>query len=395
MRIFIAFIAVAILTACSSKEENTTTEQTPSKEANVWVNGKILNAANKSIKLVVTLQQGLVTLGETTLDNEGKFELAAAINGLGIYQLQLENSNAKVLPLPLNVNDKLTINADYATFERLPELSGTSWSKTVTTFFTYFNDFANKQQNIAMNNTLSEDDKLKELFKLRKPLDDFSIRSITETPGSEANLLFVTSLTPAMGFQYWDEKNLEPLKMMATAYQEKFPESPFANSLARQYAQIEQGYKEYLEYSKNAPKVASTNETAPNIALPNPNGKTMSLAALRGKYVLIDFWASWCGPCRKENPNVVALYDKYKSKNFEIFSVSLDQDANAWKRAIESDNLKWSYHVSDLKQWDSSVIPLYGIQSIPYTVLIDPKGKIIAINLRGEALVQKLKELFN
>jgi thiol-disulfide isomerase/thioredoxin len=131
---------------------------------------------------------------------------------------------------------------------------------------------------------------------------------------------------------------------------------------------------------------------APDINLAQPNGENLAMSSLRGKYVLIDFWASWCGPCRKENPFNVALYNKYKDKGFEIYGVSLDQDPNRWVAAIEKDGLTWK-HVSDLKGWSSSAGQLYGIRSIPATVLLDPNGKIIAKNLRGEDLAAKLQEV--
>jgi len=181
---------------------------------------------------------------------------------------------------------------------------------------------------------------------------------------------------------------------MAEAYQKTYADSPFGASAARQYTQIAKGFEEYKEFAKNGGGAKTSGEKAPEIALPNPGGKIMRLSELRGKYVLVDFWASWCGPCRKENPNVVKMYDKYHAKGFEIFSVSLDKDPESWKRAIASDNLKWQYHVSDLKQWDSSVIPLYGIESIPFTILLNPKGEILAVNLRGAQLEQKLSEIF-
>jgi thiol-disulfide isomerase/thioredoxin len=119
----------------------------------------------------------------------------------------------------------------------------------------------------------------------------------------------------------------------------------------------------------------------------------MRLSDLKGKVVLLDFWASWCGPCRAENPNVVKLYNKYSTKGFSVFSVSLDNDVQAWKRAIKSDGLVWPYHVSDLKQWESPLVQLYKFEGIPFTVLLDKKGNIVAKNLRGKALELKLKEL--
>jgi len=133
---------------------------------------------------------------------------------------------------------------------------------------------------------------------------------------------------------------------------------------------------------------------APDLAFENPEGKILKLSDLKGKVVLLDFWAAWCRPCRMENPNVVNMYKKYNSKGFEVFSVSLDRDKNSWVKAIQDDELIWPYHVSDLKQWQSQAAKIYGVSSIPSTFLIDKEGKIIAKNLRGAALENALKELF-
>lgn len=131
---------------------------------------------------------------------------------------------------------------------------------------------------------------------------------------------------------------------------------------------------------------------APEITLNQPDGTPLSLSSYRGKLTLIDFWASWCGPCRRENPHVVALYQKYKNKGFDILGVSLDSNKDAWVAAIEKDGLQWK-HVSDLGGWGSSPAKLYGVTSIPQTFLIDKNGKIVAKNLRGEQLTNKLKEI--
>lgn len=139
-------------------------------------------------------------------------------------------------------------------------------------------------------------------------------------------------------------------------------------------------------------KATAIGQVSPEIEMPNPDGQIIKLSSLRGKYVLVDFWAKWCGPCRRENPNVVRAYQKYKDKGFEVFGVSLDRNKEDWVQAINEDGLAWT-HVSDLKYFDSQAAHDYNISAIPFSILLDPEGKIIAKNLRGAALDKKLEEV--
>jgi len=194
------------------------------------------------------------------------------------------------------------------------------------------------------------------------------------------------------------DKHKDKLAILTTA-ELIDPETDFAS-----YDQLGQYLAKYYPHSTSAMQVSKKAEQlkksaigqlAPEIDLPNPEGKNIALSSLKGKVVLIDFWASWCGPCRRENPNVVKAYQKYKDKGFDVYSVSLDKDKSSWVDAIKKDGLVWPNHVSDLAFWSSSVVPQYGFSGIPFTVLIDREGKIVAKGLRGEKLEEKLEMLLN
>lgn len=168
---------------------------------------------------------------------------------------------------------------------------------------------------------------------------------------------------------------------------------PMYNALSKRMQNSEKvlGWVKKLEQAKLA---VSGNQTAPSFTLNDTDGNPVSLESYRGSYLLLDFWASWCMPCRAENPNVLAAYKKYKDKNFKVLGVSLDEQKEAWIKAINEDKLPWK-QLSDLKGASSEVVKMYNITTIPSNVLINPNGKIVGINLRGEDLHDRLAELLN
>lgn len=184
------------------------------------------------------------------------------------------------------------------------------------------------------------------------------------------------------------------VSVYATEFLDKEKEISFLDSLAADFKSQNSTSDYILSFITNTEKMSSNavGSKARDFSLNTPDGNKISLSDYKGKYTLIDFWASWCGPCRKENPALVKVFQKYKNKNFDILGVSLDDDLVKWKNAITADKLDWK-HVSDLKGWDNEVAVMYGVESIPQSFLIDTEGKIIAKSIRSEELDTILEKL--
>jgi peroxiredoxin len=201
---------------------------------------------------------------------------------------------------------------------------------------------------------------------------------IAQNQNSPALLVALSTTNPENEFTVYESLVNQLVK--------SFSESPTIKEVNKNFIALKE--------QKEAANFLAEGKMAPDFSDTKLDGKTLKLSDLKGQVVLLDFWASWCGPCRKENPNVVKMYEKYYKDGFTVMSVSFDQDREKWKKAIEADHLIWPNHVSDLKGWSSATGKIYQITSIPFTVLIDQEGKIIKTNLRGEALEQELLRIF-
>jgi len=399
---------IVFLNACSEgevgalKTEDTTLsagtdeagdiQKTPDLPPNVTIAGNINGGRNSSLVLEANTPKGVLRIAQTFANANGDFVLKGAIEDMGLYQLRIEETlqegkEPKVIPLTLEINDSVVIKADFNTFNINPEFSNTKWSEVLNGYMEEMEKFVAWQKSIVNPQQYKQEELMDMMLKEKKSMDDFTVRSINKDPSNPANILLMTNLYPNMGWEYWDDKHLDVLKKMQTGYEEAYPGHPMTINFGAQIAQLETSYNEHIGFTQKS--------IAPDIVMMDPNGQTRKLSDLRGKYVLIDFWASWCSPCRMENPNVVRVYNAYKDKGFDVFSVSLDTDKDRWRKAITADNLTWDSHVSDLQGWKSDVVSQFQFKGIPHTLLLDPEGKIIASNLRGPLLEQKLKEVLD
>ncbi|MBL0328494.1 MAG: AhpC/TSA family protein [Bacteroidetes bacterium] len=376
MKFINTFIAVSVLlfSACSNPNNESS--------SGFELKGKFGNAHGDTLYLELMATDGLKKVDTAILDENGEFTMNPVIPEIGFYRLKTNDRNFATLIF--EPNQKVNITGDVADLGNTYNVEGSEdsklfWEINLASAESYrkrdslqkmFQAFVNMTQMDSLRIDSMSNELEKPYTQLVNDHNQFLKTFIEKHASSFASLAAIQQLQP--------DEFMDTYFKLDDGLFAKYPNSPYI--------------KAFHDGVSSSRKLA-IGTLAPEINMNTPEEKPLALSSLKGKVVLIDFWASWCGPCRAENPNVVKAYNKYKSKGFDIYSVSLDKDMEKWKQAIKADGLTWKNHVCDFKFWQSPVVALYNFNAIPTNVLIDKEGNILAKNLRGEALEEKLAEI--
>jgi peroxiredoxin len=381
-KIFLLLSAAAVFFSCNSKIT----------KDGFSVEGTISNGAGKELVFSKLTTQSVIPLDTVKLDENGRFEFRGHTAIPNFYMLSI--SEKEFITLIVDSMQNVEVNANASKFSESYTVEGSKDSELLKHLNVRLTQSVNMIDSLGIifrtQQNSKNDDSLRaalnpkietEMNSLRK----FSREFIDANPESMSLLIALSLSVSDRSPVFRLSEDMPIFEKVDKSLSAKYPNSEAVKSLHT--------YLEQMKGGQIVPSSPSIGQEAPEIELPAPDGKLVKLSSLRGNYVLLDFWASWCKPCRLENPNLVANFAKYKAKGFKIYQVSLDQTADAWKQAITADKLVWS-HVSDLQFWNSVAAQRYGVQSIPANYLLDPTGKIIAVDLRGEQLGAELLKVY-
>lgn len=340
------------------------------------------------------------SIGSATSDMQGHFEIVPDRSlVLDYYQLMVSGMTPMVIIMDSTMHVHIQAEIPDGGFIADARITG---SEPCADVHEYYAKAMPLQTTLSMlRGTMQrtkDKDKMQELSdraaQKKIEADNWAKQFIKDHPGSPALLGPLEHLEP--------RSNAELFAQVLETTEDQLGEGTFHQALTAATA-VKQPQRDNDRVVRqgngaNPPRAAKNSrygigDEAPEIVMADPDGNVRRLSDLRGKVVLIDFWASWCGPCRRENPNVVRAYEQFQSKGFEVFSVSLDQNADRWKAAIAMDGLNWPNHVCDLKGWQNEAARAYGVSSIPHALLVDQEGTIVATHLRGAALTAQLNQL--
>ena len=377
-----------------SYETATTIEANAPKETSFTVAGNLTEGASQKIFLYYFSSQNPTVIDSTVIAEDGSFELKGTGKGYQFYAVG--STPQKIKLLLLNSTETVSVNGNYNDL-LATTIEGSEDSKIIAEYVDYQTNFGKKMKALenefkALPNNGDNPEGQVLIKQSRISTDEFSafVESFIDNNINSPAILMTA------GDLFNPKTQIEYLSKIEHTLSKTMNGSQFHKNIVASLAQVKQQQKQQMQQAQQqqAPKeLINIGMLAPELDFSSPTGQNIKLSSLKGKVVLIDFWASWCKPCRMENPNVVKLYNQYKDKGFTIYSVSLDKQKDRWVNAIQQDGLAWPNHVSDLKGWQSAASAKYGVNGIPYTVLIDKDGKVIATKLRGEQLAQKLKEI--
>lgn len=385
-KLLLFLTTVLLLSACGNTADN-----------EFIVKGNIANAKGKTLFISEFSDYGFSNIDSTVINPDGGFSLSGRTSIPNFYALRIAPN--EFITVLLDSADVITVSANADSFMKNYKIEGSKSMELMNKLNTKIGETHAKIDSLGniflLNENSKQIDSIKtvldsEFEQLRDSQKEFSTDFINNNINSIACLIALEQKITNRIAVFTLQNDLDIFEKVDSSLSKLYPQSAHVKNLHKTIVRFKQRPR---KQSKSANAGYKIGDILPDISMKNPSGDIISLYSLRGKYVLLDFWAAWCMPCRQANQNLVGIYKQYKDKNFTIYQVSLDKEKDMWTAAIKKDNIASWHHVSDLLFWQSEAVKVFGVKSIPFNFLIDPDGKLVAVNLHGKALSKKLQEL--